>query len=226
MLVSIAFLAVFINLVASQCQYFYDENVGYPIGIERCSYIVEKTGKKRIQYSFEYVCTSESTAKKLTYWGTYSCSGNSTVKYYNSNNATFACNSDYRNCGKLFGGQTPCGCSAGNDDCDYSIEISLVDQTCVELSSDSNVEYKSYSWDITCGSISKANAILNEYTDNSCGSGGVSYTYYAGCHTNDAYKDIFIGTNSSEMDVIVCPGNMASFSFALIAALVVAALAL
>jgi len=226
MMISIGFLAAFISLAASQCQFFYNKAIGYPIGIERCSYVQQKSGGKLYSYSFEYYCVSEDIALMYTYYGSYTCTAQnySITTYKNGVNGTFFCNSDYRSCGKLFGGQTPCGCTAYNSDCDYSVEISLVDQVCVEKSS-RFYGYNSYEWAITCGSISKANAQVSTYSASDCSGSSSSSTYAAGCHTNEAYQVLF-NANTSQMDVIICPGNMASFSLALIAALIAVVLAL
>jgi len=210
-------VALFLGVVANakDCQYFYNDLVGYPVGIERCSYYVLNYEGVTESYSFQYFCTSTGVVTEKTYDGVYDCSGTATsTTVYTSKNGTFECASDYLSCGKLFGGKTPCDCTAADGDCDYAIEISLVDEVCVET------DDMSYMWAITCGSVSSANAVETQYADTTdCTGSSTSVTYTAGCHTNTDYIN-------GEQDVIICPANVASFSLTLLMGLILASLSL
>jgi len=229
MLVSLGLLAILSGLVAGatkDCQYFFDTDLAYPIGIDRCSYIIR--GSERSQtYSFLYHCDSTSQVTKRTYNDSFYCEGPYTNSTYNHSNSDFRCDTDFFNCGKLFGGKSPCTCNVDDGDCDYAVEISLVDQLCFNVTTGVEKTAQSYMWDITCGRYTKPNAALTNYTTGDCTGSSETATYQEGCHDHSGY----VYNNNTlwvynEVDVIVCPGNMASFSLALIAALIFSAFAL
>jgi len=205
---------------ATQCQYFFNTALEYPVGIGRCSYYVYNHGGRHTQYSFEYECINENLVAAYTYGSSFTCEGTHSTAYFDSNNATFDCTTTDLNCGKLFGYKTPCTCTASDGDCYVAVEISLVDQICVyDETFDSTY---SYEWAITCGSIDKANAVVTSYLSSDCSGSSESTTYAAGCSAD--YSDLSL--NGTEVDIIVCPGNMATFSLSLFAALIVGALSL
>lgn len=206
-----------VSAYAIQCQYFFNTDLGYPIGIDRCSAFVQRhKGEKPVYYSFKYECISSDIAVMYTYLHNSTCEGKHTHTRYTSSNGTFDCSSSDLNCGKLFGYKSPCDCIIADEDCADALEIALVDQTCVTVESDSG--YISYDWQITCGSLSKANAVLNTYKgSSSCSGSSTSKTLAAGCSSNYDY----LSYNSSEVDIIICPGNMASFWLSLFTGVII-----
>jgi len=178
------------------CQWVYQPVVGYPVGTGRCNYIVG-SGKTTKEYSFKYVCSSSNVVQEYQYFGTYDCSGTATILDISSDDGVYyECDQSYDSCGKAFGFKSPCSCTAADGNCDYAISISLVDQICVYLSSESY----SYMWDIQCGSISSAYAQKMEYSNQECsGNPYQTVVFDAGCNKNDT-------------DTIICPANKATFS--------------
>jgi len=199
---------------AKDCQYFVSSTFGgYPLGIDHCSYVVDGSTK----FSAMVTCMSENYAKFTLYSSSFDCVDVHTDTIYGHNNATFDCSSTKATCGKAFGYKTPCSCTAKDGTCTEAVAISVVDDLCVDLGTYGSVKYM-----ITCGSLSKAQGTASSYSSSDCSGTGVSVTYKAGCQTSSTYT---IG-NSSEVDYIICPGNMATLSLSLLVGLIAAALAL
>jgi len=201
---------------AKECQYFlgdfFGDDVAAPLGIDHCSYWVHNEQ----EYSFTITCLSTTVAQMKHYSNKIDCAGDHETYTYTSDNATFDCSTEKLTCGKAFGYKTPCVCTAEGGDCDSAVSVALVDELCVS-------DY--YKWMITCGSISKANAVYNIYTGSGCTGSGSASTFQAGCQESTAYQEIS-NTTSDELDWIICPGNMATMSFSVLVGLIVAALAL
>jgi len=226
MLGRIVLIALLSGLASAQsdCQYFYSPDFydGYPLGINHCHYTVQQNSKGTTDStSVMLKCISETVVEMTIYTQAFDCVGtHQTPLYYkNGVNATIDCSTTKLECGKKFGYNYPCSCSANNGDCDFIIEVAIVDDICVPSS-----KTTSNKWTITCGSLSVANAMFSTYNDTTtCGGVGESVTFPAGCQTSKRYEHNY---NTSTLDWIVCPGNMASFSMTLLVALLVAALSL
>lgn len=205
---------------ASDCQYvLYDlDSQVLPLGINRCHYSVVSGSGVSLSVSFKYTCVSETEIQVTYYTSSFDCEGSQYSESYGTDEMTFDCSTSKSECGKLFGFKTPCDCTKENGDCSYAYALSIVDDTCVPYDSEDYQE-----WEITCGSVSKANAVVSMYSDSACNSFISSETTKAGCQTNSDYTYVF-GTD--EVDWIVCPGNFHTFSIALFVALIVAALSM
>jgi len=215
-------VATLLGLAAArECQYvlYQDSLIGLylPLGINRCHYFVTDS----IQRSMQFTCVSETQIELTEYDKNYDCSGSHNSSTYSNAEMTFDCSSDRAECGKLFGFKTPCDCTKEDGNCDYAFAYSIVDETCVPYTSVSTGYYQQ--WDITCGSVSKAKAEYGVFTDSACNSEYLSDSTSAGCRTNSEYSTVF---GQDEVDWIVCPANIHTFSITMIAALIVAALSL
>jgi len=215
-MISRVLIAALLGAVASakDCQYFVSALLGgYPLGIDHCSYIIEGSTKM----SAMVTCMSENYAKFTMYSDSFDCVGTHTDTIYGSSNATFDCTSTKAACGKAFGYKTPCSCTAKDGTCTEAISVSVVDEICVDLGVSGSIEYM-----ITCGSLSKAQGTISVFSSSDCSGTGGSVTYKAGCQTSSTYS---VG-NATELDYIICPGNMATLSLSLLVGLIAAALAL
>jgi hypothetical protein len=216
-------VAALLGLAAARdCQYvmYEDSLVGLylPLGINRCHYYITSS----VQQSMQFTCVSETQVRLDSYDKTFDCTGSHNSTTYTSSEMTFDCSTDRSECGKLFGFKTPCDCTKEDGNCDYAFAYSIVDDTCVPYSSlVSNTYYQE--WDITCGSVSKAKAEYTVYTDSACNSEYFNDATSAGCRTNSDYSTIF---GNDEVDWIVCPANIHTFSITMIVALIVAALSM
>jgi len=199
---------------AEDCQYImYDTALldYVPLGINRCHYMV--VGGTAVSYKF--TCNSETEVKMTYYSSTFDCEGSQTSDTLSSSEAVFDCSSDKSECGKLYGFKTPCDCTKEDGNCNYAYALSVVDEICVYY--DSEFYQK---WAITCGSVSEAKAQVSLYSDTVCNSLSTTVTTNAGCHVNSDYTYAF---GDDEVDWIVCPANIQSFSIALLVALIAAA---
>jgi len=212
-MISRVLFAVLLGALASakDCQYFLSEEFEiFPLGIGHCSYMISGSSK----VSMLLTCMSESYIKVTMYSEAFDCTDTHTDMIYGHNNATFDCSTTKSQCGKAYGYKTPCSCTAKDGNCDEAYAISLVDEMCFSTS----LFYGQ--WAVTCGSISKAQATLSTYSTSDCSGTAGSVTYKAGCQSSSSYG------NASEVDYIICPGNMATLSLSLLVGLIAAALAL
>jgi len=190
-------------VLQKNCQWVYDSlsAVNYPVGTNRCNYLV----KNKVEYSYIYECVSSSQVK-LTRYSSPDCTGDTLSVDDDYEADAYECDQDYESCGKAFGFKTPCSCTASNGDCTTAAVVSLVDQICV-YDDDSSTE-----WEIQCGSIDEAYAKQITYTEAKCEGSSTSRVFQAGCTTDD---------DGNEIDWIVCPANKATVSFvALVLALI------
>jgi len=214
-------VATLLGLAAArECQYVLWQNdltgIYAPLGINRCHYYIVGDS----QMSMQFTCESE-TSIKMSIYANYDCSGVHNSTSFTTSTATFDCSSDKSECGKLYGFKTPCDCTKEDGNCDYAVAYSIVDGTCVPSIPDTTTLYEQ--WDITCGSVSKAKAVIGFYTDSACNENSGSTTTKAGCRTNSDYSTVF---GNDEVDWIVCPANIHTFSITMIVALIVAALSM
>jgi len=212
--VIVASLLALVAHAAADCQYvlYQDDLLDYvPLGINRCHYTVVGG----YAYSYKFTCNSE-TELGLTYYTTaFDCEGSQTSTTYTSSQMVFDCSDEKSECGKIFGFKTPCDCTKEDGNCLFAYALSIVDEVCVYY----NALYYQQ-WEITCGSVSEAKAVLSMYDDTVCNEFASMDTSNAGCHVNTNYTYIY-GTD--EVDWIVCPANIQSFSIALVVALIAAA---
>jgi len=202
------------------CQYFLNMDVGYPIGTGKCNYYVYTEGEYAGQHSFVYECVTPQLVQMYTY-ATYDCKGIHTTTTYTPINGTFSCQGHKKMCGTTFGYKTPCECTLYNGDCDAAVGMALVKDICVYSQKNGTM---SYSWDITCGRVNVANARVTRFHTPDCtGTPSGSTTYPAGCFSNPAYEHTF---NASEIDWVVCPGNVPTWSLSVLALVVAAAFSL
>jgi len=208
--------------IAKDCKYFIHPSYGaYPLGINRCSYFVE--GDTRT--SFLISCINSTHAKVTIYDKSYQCTDTHTEMIFGPNDAaTFDCSPTKMECGKLYGSKTPCTCTAQNGDCENAYVVSLVDEQCVTTT---GIDvYDSLMYEITCGSISKAQASIYYYKSTDCSGSYEANVEKAGCAAAHNAKE---GNNTypvQERDIIICPGNMATLSLSLLVALIAAVFAL
>jgi hypothetical protein len=160
----------------------------------------------------------QETSLKLTaYTEAFDCEGAQVSESYSTSEVRFDCTSSKGECGKLYGFKTPCDCTKEGGDCRYAYALSIVDEICVPYSNSLSTPYQQ--WEITCGSVDKANAKVSLYSDTACNSYLSATTTAAGCHTDADYVAIY---GDDELDRIVCPANIQSFSIALAMALIAA----
>jgi len=211
--------SAFLGLLASakDCQYFVLPGSNtFPAGIDRCSYTVDGG----IQISWMPTCLNEDVVQLTYYYAAFDCTGRNYVETFGHNNATFDCSSTKLTCGKAFGFKHPCGCSAAAGTCDVASAISVVDGFCLKVNGTFSVD-----WTITCGSISKAQGTVTRYgMSSSCSGESAGLTNKAGCQTGDFSAST--NTNYTNLEFIICPGNMATLSITLLIGLIAAALAL
>jgi len=200
---------------AADCQYvLYDDDLLdlVPLGINRCHYTV----LFGYAYSYKFTCTSETQLQMTFYNSAFDCEGSqSSFTYESGGEYVFDCSEEKSECGKIFGFKTPCDCTKEDGNCNFAYALSIVDDVCVY----SNVFYYQQ-WDITCGSVSEANAVQSMYDDTVCNEFASSDIVNAGCHMNTNYTSIY---GNDEVDWIVCSANIQSFSIALMVALIAAA---
>jgi hypothetical protein len=198
---------------AKDCQYFLSPDIeGFPLGIGHCSYMI--TGSTKM--SMMVTCLSENYVQANMYSESPDCTDTHTSVVYGHSNATFDCSTTKAQCGKAYGYKTPCACTAKDGNCDSAYAISLVDDLCFT----SSLSAYYYKWSITCGSLDKAQATLSIYTASDCTGTSSSTTNKAGCQTATS------SNVTTEVDYIICPGNMATLSLSLLVGLIAAALAL
>jgi len=168
-----------------------------PIAVGSCNYHLSGY----TVYSFMYTCNTFSKVTKTIYNATYDCTGTS-ITVDVSDNSIFDCQIGGSACGSTFGYLTSCGCSTSVGDCEYGFQYSVVSGVCVPLANKNESAY----WTVECGSSSSSKVTQEMYLQNQKCTGDFNFTsWITGCQT--------LGPTKTQLEIMICPSTMASFSF-------------